>query len=179
MSRVGKNPVTVPNGVEVSFVSGMLKAKGKLGEQSVTILPEIEVKIADSEIVVSPKDTSKRALAMWGTTRSLVNNAVSGVSVGFVKRLEVNGVGYRAQAQGQKLTLQLGYSHDINYVVPEGIKVAVEGDRNSVIAVSGADKQKVGQVASEIRAFRKPEPYKGKGVRYSDEYIVRKEGKKK
>jgi len=108
-----------------------------------------------------------------------VNNAVSGVSVGFVKRLEVNGVGYRAQAQGQKLTLQLGYSHDINYVVPEGIKVAVEGDRNSVIAVSGADKQKVGQVASEIRAFRKPEPYKGKGVRYSDEYIVRKEGKKK
>jgi large subunit ribosomal protein L6 len=179
MSRVGKNPVTVPNGVEVSLVSGMLKAKGKLGEQSVTILPEIEVKIADSEIVVSPKDTSKRALAMWGTTRSLVNNAVSGVSVGFVMRLEVNGVGYRAQAQGSKLTLQLGYSHDINYVVPEGIKVAVEGDRNNVIAVSGVDKQKVGQVASEIRAFRKPEPYKGKGVRYSDEYIVRKEGKKK
>lgn len=179
MSRVGKNPVTVPNGVEVSLVSGMLKAKGKLGEQSVTILPEIEVKIADSEIVVSPKDNSKRAMAMWGTTRSLVNNAVSGVSEGFVKRLEVNGVGYRAQAQGSKLTLQLGYSHDINYVVPEGIKVAIEGDRNNVIAVSGADKQKVGQVASEIRAFRKPEPYKGKGVRYSDEYIVRKEGKKK
>ena len=116
---------------------------------------------------------------MWGTTRSLVNNAVSGVSEGFSKRLEVNGVGYRAQAQGRKLTLQLGYSHDINYTVPEGITAVVEGERNNVIVISGADKQRVGQIASEIRAFRKPEPYKGKGVRYSDEFILRKEGKKK
>jgi len=179
MSRVGKNPVTVPNGVEVNIAAGLLMAKGKLGELSVAIMPEVEVKITDSEIVVSPKEKSKRALAMWGTTRSLVNNAVCGVSEGFTKRLEVIGVGYRAQAQGQKLTMQLGYSHDIVYVVPDGVKVGVEGDRNNVIAVTGADKQKVGQVASEIRAFRKPEPYKGKGVRYSDEYVVRKEGKKK
>ena len=179
MSRVGKNPVTVPSGVEVSLAAGMLLAKGKLGELSVKIVPEVEVQITDNEIVVRPKEKSKRALAMWGTTRNLVNNAVCGVSEGFTKRLDVIGVGYRAQSQGKKLTLQLGYSHDINYSVPEGINVAVEGDRGNVIVISGADKQRVGQIASEIRAFRKPEPYKGKGVRYSDEYVVRKEGKKK
>jgi large subunit ribosomal protein L6 len=179
MSRVGKSPVTVPNGVEVSVVDGMLKAKGRLGELTVKIVSNVEVSIDDNAVKVTPKDNSKQALSMWGTTRSLVNNAVNGVSEGFSKRLEVNGVGYRAQAQGRKLTLQLGYSHDINYTVPEGITAVVEGDRNNVIIISGADKQRVGQIASEIRAFRKPEPYKGKGVRYSDEFILRKEGKKK
>jgi large subunit ribosomal protein L6 len=157
----------------------MLKAKGRLGELTVKIVSNVEVSIDDNAVKVTPKDNSKQSLSMWGTTRSLVNNAVNGVSEGFSKRLEVNGVGYRAQAQGRKLTLQLGYSHDINYTVPEGITAVVEGDRNNVIIISGADKQRVGQIASEIRAFRKPEPYKGKGVRYSDEFIVRKEGKKK
>ena len=179
MSRVGKNPIEVPNGVAVALADGVLTAKGKLGEESVSLTDAVMVEIEENLIRVRPRDDSKRARSMWGTTRSLVQNAVFGVSEGFTKRLEINGVGYRAQVQGSTLNLQLGYSHDIAYPVPDGITVALEGDRGNVIAVSGANKQRVGQVASEIRAFRKPEPYKGKGVRYSDEYILRKEGKKK
>jgi large subunit ribosomal protein L6 len=179
MSRVGQNPVTIPDGVEVSVAGGVLTAKGKLGTLTVPVMPVVEVKVEDGQITVSPAGGDKRAKTMWGTTRSLVNNAVIGVSEGFTKRLEVNGVGYRAQVQGKKLNLQLGYSHDIAFDVPEGIKIEVEGDRGNVIAVSGASKQVVGQVASEIRSFRKPEPYKGKGVKYADEQILRKEGKKK
>ena len=179
MSRVGQNPVNIPDGVEVSIVDGELTAKGKLGTQSVPLLPVVEVAVEDGQVNVKPVNDGKRARTMWGTTRSLVNNAVLGVSEGFTKKLEVNGVGYRAQVQGKKINLQLGFSHDISYEVPEGIKVEVEGDRGNVIAISGPDKQVVGQVASEIRSFRKPEPYKGKGVKYVDEQILRKEGKKK
>jgi len=179
MSRVGQSPVAIPDGVEVSIAGDILTAKGKLGEESVTLAGVVEVAIEDNEVRVKPADDTKFARSMWGTTRSLVQNAVTGVSEGFTRRLVVNGVGYRAQVQGSTLNLQLGYSHDINYPVPEGIKVALEGDRGGVIAITGPNKQRVGQMASEIRSFRKPEPYKGKGVRYDDEYIFRKEGKKK
>ena len=179
MSRVGMNPVRVPDGVVVAIANDVLTAKGKLGQESVKITKVVEVAIRDGEVRVLPRGTSKEARTMWGTTRSLVQNAVSGVSEGFTKRLNVIGVGYRAQIQGSVLNLQLGYSHDIQFPVPDGIKITLEGDRGGVIAVSGSNKQQVGQVASEIRAFRKPEPYKGKGIRYSDEFVFRKEGKKK
>lgn len=179
MSRVGLSPVRVPDGVDIAIANDVLTAKGKLGSESVKITNAVNVVLADGEIRVAPRDTSKKARAMWGTTRSLVQNAVTGVSQGFTKRLTVIGVGYRAQIQGSTLNLQLGYSHDIQFAVPDGIKIALEGDRGGVIAVSGSNKQRVGQVASEIRAFRKPEPYKGKGIRYSDEFVFRKEGKKK
>lgn len=179
MSRVGKNPVAIPSGVEVSIVDGILTAKGKLGEESVSLTDFVDVTLEDDQVRVAPRDDTKHSRSMWGTTRSLVQNAVSGVSEGFTKRLEIVGVGYRAQMQGKTLNLQLGYSHDIAFPVPEGITIALEGDRGNVIAVTGPNKQRVGQVASEIRRFRKPEPYKGKGVRYSDEYVLRKEGKKK
>lgn len=179
MSRVGKNPVEVPSGVDISIVGGTLTAKGKLGEESVTLVDAVNVTMEDNLIKIAPRDDSKHSRSMWGTTRSLVQNAVSGVSEGFTKRLEIVGVGYRAQMQGKTLNLQLGFSHDVPFPVPEGISIALEGDRGSVIAVTGPNKQRVGQVASEIRAYRKPEPYKGKGVRYSDEYVLRKEGKKK
>ena len=179
MSRVGQTPVEIPDGVEITISEGVLTAKGKLGTQMVDLLPVVQVSVNDGSVVVMPLNKGKRARTMWGTTRSLVNNAVVGVSEGFTRRLEVNGVGYRAQIQGKKLNLQLGYSHDIAFDVPEDIKIEVEGDRGNVIAVSGVNKQRVGQVASEIRGFRKPEPYKGKGVKYADEQILRKEGKKK
>ncbi len=179
MSRVGRNPVEIPGGVEVSIVDGILTAKGKLGEEAVPLTDIVDVTVEDTQVSVMPRDESKQSRSMWGTTRSLVQNAVTGVSEGFTKRLEIVGVGYRAQMQGKTLNLQLGYSHDIPYQIPEGIMIKLEGDRGNVIAVSGPNKQQVGQVASEIRGFRKPEPYKGKGVRYSDEYVIRKEGKKK
>jgi len=179
MSRVGKNPVEIPSGVEVSIVDGILTAKGKLGEETVPLTDVVDVTMEENKVSVKPRDESKQSRSMWGTTRSLVQNAVTGVSEGFTKKLEIIGVGYRAQMQGKTLNLQLGYSHDIPYPVPEGITIALEGDRGNVIAVTGPNKQQVGQVASEIRGFRKPEPYKGKGVRYSDEYVLRKEGKKK
>jgi len=156
-----------------------MTAKGKLGIQTVDLLPIVVVSVEDDSVVVKPADEGKRARTMWGTTRSLVNNAVIGVSQGFTRRLEVNGVGYRAQVQGKTLNLQLGYSHDIAFGIPEDIKIEIEGDRSNIIAVKGTDKQRVGQVASEIRGFRKPEPYKGKGVKYAGEQILRKEGKKK
>ena len=179
MSRVGKNPVEIPSGVEVSIVDDILTAKGKLGEETVPLTDIVDVTMEENKVSVKPRDESKQSRSMWGTTRSLVQNAVTGVSEGFTKKLEIVGVGYRAQMQGKTLNLQLGYSHDIPYPVPEGITIALEGDRGNVIAVTGPNKQQVGQVASEIRGFRKPEPYKGKGVRYSDEYVLRKEGKKK
>jgi len=179
MSRVGKNPVAVPDGVDVSIADNLLTAKGKLGEETVRFTDDVSVEFQDGQVWVKPKDQSKRSRSLWGTVRSLVDNAVVGVSEGFTKRLEINGVGYRAQLQGKKLNLQLGYSHDIGFDIPEGINVALEGDRQTVIAVSGPNKQQVGQVASNIRAFRGPEPYKGKGIRYAGEFILRKEGKKK
>jgi large subunit ribosomal protein L6 len=179
MSRVGKYPVAVPSGVDVSLAGNVLTAKGKLGELTVPFTDDVAVEMKDGKVWVSPTAESKRARAMWGTVRALVKNAVVGVSQGFTRRLEINGVGYRAQLQGKKLNLQLGYSHDIPFAIPEGITIKLEGDRQSVIAVSGADRQQVGQVASVIRSYRGPEPYKGKGIKYQDEVILRKEGKKK
>lgn len=179
MSRIGKNPVAIPDGVDVSIAGSVLTAKGKLGEQTVPLHDAVEVKLEDGQVTVEPVDQSKLSRSLWGTTRSLVDSAVLGVSEGFTKKLEINGVGYRAQLKGKVLNLQLGYSHDIDFPIPEGISIALEGDRDSVISVSGSNKQQVGQVASKIRSFRKPEPYKGKGIKYAGEYILRKEGKKK
>ena len=177
MSRVGSNPVEVPSGVEVAINDRLVTAKGKLGQLSFEATDSVTMAMEDGRIVVRPVDESKTARALWGTTRSRIQNLVSGVSEGFSKNLEITGVGYRAAVQGQTLSLQLGYSHDINYPIPEGITIKCE--KPTSIAISGADKQRVGQVAAEIRAYRKPEPYKGKGIRYSDEIILRKEGKKK
>ena len=177
MSRIGKHPVPVPDGVTVEISGRQITAKGKLGELQVTLMEEVEVKRDGDQIVVRPRDDSDRAQQMWGTARSVVNNLVTGVAEGFTRGLEINGVGYRAQIQGKDLVLQLGFSHEVRYPVPEGITVQCADQTH--IAVSGADKQRVGQTAAEIRAFRPPEPYKGKGIKYADEYIMRKEGKKK
>lgn len=179
MSRIGSNPVTIPDGVDVTLANGIVTAKGKNGEQTVAVLDNIEVEIDNGQITVKPLTTTKRARQAWGTTRALIANAIEGASNGFTRRLEVNGVGYRAQIQGSTLKLALGFSHDVNFPIPSDVKIAIEGDRNNVITVSGASKQRVGQIASEIRAWRPPEPYKGKGVKYAEEYILRKEGKKK
>jgi large subunit ribosomal protein L6 len=177
MSRIGKNPVAIPAGVQAALAGQVLNISGGKGKLSLPIGGDVTATIADGHITIAPKDESKRARAMWGTTRALVNNMVTGVSTGFTKQLEINGVGYRAAVQGRNLQLQLGYSHDILYPIPQDIQIACE--RPTLIAVSGADKQRVGQVAAEIRAYRGPEPYKGKGIKYSDEVIRRKEGKKK
>ena len=177
MSRVGKSPVEVPSDVDVAIVSGVLTAKGKLGELSVALSDAVTVDLADGTVTVAPIDDTKRAHAMWGTVRSLINNVVVGVSQGFNVKLEIIGVGYRAAVAGDSLNLQVGYSHEIRYSIPDGI--SIECERPTQISISGASKQRVGQAASEIRAFRKPEPYKGKGIRYENEYVMRKEGKKK
>ena len=177
MSRIGKHPVPIPDGVTVEISGRQVTAKGKLGELHVTLMEEVEVKRDGDQIVVRPRDDSDRAQQMWGTARSVVNNLVTGVAEGFTRGLEINGVGYRAQIQGKDLVLQLGFSHEVRYPVPEGITVQCPDQTH--ITVSGADKQRVGQTAAEIRAFRPPEPYKGKGIKYADEYILRKEGKKK
>jgi large subunit ribosomal protein L6 len=177
MSRVGKHPVAVPSGVTVEIANRVLKAKGKLGELSLKLSEEVEAKLEDGKVVVTPRADTKRARTLWGTTRALVNNMVGGVSKGFSKTLEINGVGYRAQVQGKNLQLQLGFSHDVVYPIPAGVTIKCE--KPTQITISGADRQRVGQVAAEIRAFRKPEPYKGKGIKYDNERILRKEGKKK
>lgn len=177
MSRVGMVPVEVPDGVDLEIANGEIKAKGKLGELTMSVGEDVEVSREDNLVWVKPANDGKRARTMWGTTRSLVNNLVTGVSQGFSKKLEITGVGYRAAMQGKVLVLQLGHSHEIRHEIPEGIKVEVPSQTEVVI--SGANNQVVGQVAAEIRSYRKPEPYKGKGVRYADEIIIRKEGKKK
>ncbi|MCZ6452859.1 MAG: 50S ribosomal protein L6 [Alphaproteobacteria bacterium] len=177
MSRVGKNPVTVPDGTDIQIVDQLVRAKGKLGELTVTLPREVEISHEDNLIWLKPRETTKRAQAMWGTSRAILSNLVTGVSEGYSKTLEITGVGYRAAVQGKTLNLQLGFSHDINFAIPEGIEIKCENQ--TTIEVSGTDKQAVGQVAAEIRAFRKPEPYKGKGIRYRGEQILRKEGKKK
>lgn len=177
MSRVGLMPVTVPDGVDVQIAGRIITAKGKLGELSMTLVDEVEVAREESSIKVTPRGETKRARTMWGTTRSLLNNLVVGVSEGFTINLEINGVGYRAAVEGSDLVLQLGYSHEVRFPIPDGITIKCE--RPTAIEISGANKQKVGQVAAEIRAFRKPEPYKGKGIKYADEILLRKEGKKK
>jgi len=177
MSRVGKNPVTIPEGVEITIADNILTAKGKLGELRLTTRPEVELSVEDGKVHVSPATDDKFARAMWGTTRANVANMCEGVSAGFKKEMELIGVGYRAAVQGQKLQLQLAYSHDIFYDIPAGIEIKC--DKPTSIVVQGADKQTVGQVCAEIRAYRPPEPYKGKGIRFVGEQIVRKEGKKK
>ena len=177
MSRIGKNPVTVPEGVELAFVGLNVTAKGKLGELTALLTDDVDITREDNLVWVKPRGDSPRSRQMWGTTRSVINNLVVGVSEGFSRNLEINGVGYRAALEGKDLVMQLGFSHEIRHPVPEGITIKCPDQTH--ITVEGADKQKVGQTASEIRAYRPPEPYKGKGVKYADEYILRKEGKKK
>ena len=177
MSRVGKHPVAVPSGVEVQMSGHTLSAKGSLGTLRLVVSNEVTAAIADGAVTIAPKNDTKHARAMWGTTRALVNNMVTGVAKGFSVTLEINGVGYRAAAQGNTLNLQLGYSHEIAYPIPADVKIVCE--RPTLINVSGADRQRVGQIAAEIRAYRPPEPYKGKGIKYSTETVRRKEGKKK
>jgi large subunit ribosomal protein L6 len=178
MSRIGKHPVVVPGGVTVAVEGQRVSAKGKLGELTARLPPEVSVVLEDGRVTVAPRDKEeKRDRAMWGMSRSIVQNLVKGVSEGFTRRLEISGVGYRAAVDGKVLNLQLGYSHDIKFAIPEDVKIVCETP--TAIAISGADKQRVGQIAAEIRGFREPEPYKGKGVRYAEERILRKEGKKK
>jgi large subunit ribosomal protein L6 len=178
MSRIGKKPVAMPQGVTATVEGQILTVKGPKGTLTMPLLDDlVKYEIAEGEIRVTPLTDAQRNRAAWGMTRTNVQNLVTGVTEGFTKVLEITGVGYRAQAQGRKLRLQLGYSHDVNYDLPEGIDVKTP-DQNTV-EISGIDKQKVGQVAAEIRRWRKPEPYKGKGIKYRGEYIFRKEGKKK
>ena len=178
MSRIGKKPVATPAGVSATIEGQTLTVKGPKGTLSMQLLDDlVKYEIGEGEIVVSPLTDAQRNRAAWGMTRTNVQNLVTGVTEGFTKVLEISGVGYRAQAQGKNLRLQLGYSHDVNFPVPEGVDVKTP-DQNTV-EISGIDKQKVGQVAAEIRRWRKPEPYKGKGIKYRGEYIFRKEGKKK
>jgi len=177
MSRIGKKPVSVPSGVTASVDGQTVKAKGPKGELSFVVNEEVLVKMEDGAIKVDPRDESKVARSKWGMSRTMILNILDGVTKGFEKRLEINGVGYRASMQGKNLQLALGFSHDVLYPIPEGISIVVP--KPTEIVVSGIDKQQVGQVAAEIREYRGPEPYKGKGVKYAGEKIVRKEGKKK
>ncbi len=186
MSRIGKNPVSIPEGVEITLSGQDLKAKGKLGELSLRLHDEVGAAIEDvanddgqtSKVVrLHPKSKSRFAQQIWPTMRTLVDNICIGVSKGYEKKLEIHGVGYRANLQGTDLVLALGFSHEVRYAIPSEVTITVE--KQTALTVSGIDKQRVGQVAAEIRRFKKPEPYKGKGIRYADEYIVRKEGKKK
>lgn len=177
MSRLGKKPIPVPKGVTPTLTGQTLKVKGPKGELSFTAPDNVEIAVANDNVTVRPRDDSNSARAMWGLTWSMIENLTTGVTQGFTKELEINGVGYRAAVQGKKLNLALGYSHDINYDIPAGIEIKTP--KPTEIIISGIDKQRVGQVAAEIRAYRGPEPYKGKGIKYKDEYIHRKEGKKK
>jgi len=177
MSRIGKKPVPVPSGVTATINGQTIAVKGPKGELSFVLSDQVLAEMTDDGIKVDPRGNSKTARSLWGMSRTMVQNIVTGVSEGFEKKLEMTGVGYRAQMQGKNLQLALGFSHDVIYDVPEGIEVKCP--KPTEIVVSGIDKQTVGQVAAEIREFRPPEPYKGKGVRYAGEFIVRKEGKKK
>lgn len=177
MSRIGKKPVAIPAGVTASIDGGQLSVKGPKGTLSMPLADLISYSVEEGGISVQPANDSKQARAFWGMQRTMVQNLVTGVTEGFTKTLEITGVGYRANAQGKNLKLQLGYSHDVDYPVPEGI--TIQTPDQTTINISGIDKQKVGQVAAEIRRWRKPEPYKGKGIKYRGEFIFRKEGKKK
>ncbi|WP_306120245.1 MULTISPECIES: 50S ribosomal protein L6 [unclassified Roseitalea] len=177
MSRIGKKPVAVPDGVTASVDGQTIRAKGPKGELSYVVNDEVLVAMDDDGITVTPRDNSKDARAKWGMSRTMIANIVNGVKDGFERKLEISGVGYRAAMQGSKLQLALGYSHDVIYELPEGITAATP--KPTEIVLTGIDKQRLGQAAAEIRKFRPPEPYKGKGVKYAEETIVRKEGKKK
>ncbi|MGH6894706.1 MAG: 50S ribosomal protein L6 [Dongiaceae bacterium] len=175
MSRVGKNPVAIPQGVTVEVGAGIATVKGKLGTLKLPITKDVEISIKDGKVWVKPLTETQQSRVMWGTTRANLRNMVEGVSKGYSKNLDINGVGYRASVQGKNLQLQMGYSHDVSYPIPEGITIKCE--KPTAIQISGYDKHKVGQVAAEIRAVRPPEPYKGKGIRYAGEVIKRKVGK--
>ena len=177
MSRVGSSAITIPADVTLSNDGGVIVVKGKNGELSTSLHSDVELSVADNVATLKPARDTRQAKALWGTMRSNLNNMVVGVTEGFSRKLEINGVGYRAAMQGNKLVLSLGFSHPVEMEVPAGLKVAVEN--NTSVTITGADKQLLGQFASEVRAKRPPEPFKGKGVKYEDEYIVRKEGKKK
>lgn len=177
MSRIGKNPVLLPQGVTAQFDGKILTVKGSKGELSLSPNPLVQVEITESQITVTRDADSREKRSLHGLTRTLIQNMVDGVSKGFEKRLEINGVGYRAQVQGNKVVFSLGYSHPVEFPFPEGITIKADEEKKNVIIVSGIDKQKVGQAAAVIRSFRKPEPYKGKGIKYEDERIRRKAGK--
>ena len=177
MSRIGKYPVEIPAGVEIAIADGMLTATGKLGSLSFPLTDAIETTYADGRVTIVPRNNERRTRMMWGTTRALVASLVRGVSVGYSKTLEITGTGYRAAVVGRNLELNLGFSHPVVYPIPDGITITTP--RPTAIAIAGSDKQQVGQVALDIRRYRPPEPYKGKGVRYDNEVIRRKEGKKK
>jgi large subunit ribosomal protein L6 len=177
MSRIGKKPIAVPSGITANIEGQTVKVKGPKGALQVVLHDDVEVKLEGGQIKVDPRSDSKRARSQWGTSRTLISNLIAGVTKGFEERLEINGVGYRAAVQGKNLQIALGYSHDIVYPIPEGITIATP--RPIEIVISGSDRQKVGQVAAEIRDYRPPEPYKGKGIKYAGERIFRKEGKKK
>lgn len=177
MSRIGKQPIIIPEGIEITLTNEVIKVKGPKGELEFNILPEVKITKEDQEIKVGRLGDSKEARSIHGLTRAIINNMVIGVSKGFEKRLEIVGVGYRAQSNGKKITLNLGYSHPIEYEALDGVKIEMDKDNKNIIVVSGIDKQKVGEVAANIRKFRQPEPYKGKGIRYVDEYVRRKAGK--
>ena len=177
MSRIGKKPVELPSGVSAAVSGQTIEVKGPKGARSFTATDDVTLVVEDNVVKVEPRGKSKRARQQWGMSRTMVSNLVTGVTEGFKKELEINGVGYRAQMQGNTLKLSLGLSHDVNYDAPQG--VTVTAPKQTQIVVEGIDEQLVGQVAAEIRAWRKPEPYKGKGIKYVDEYIFRKEGKKK
>lgn len=177
MSRIGKKPVSVPGGVTAAVNGQEVKIKGPKGELKHVLVDAMVAKLDQGEIAITMREDTKEARAMWGMSRTMVSNLIAGVTDGFSKRLEITGVGYRAAVQGANLQLQLGYSHDIAYPVPQGIQIVCP--KPTEIVITGIDKQKVGQVAAEIRAYRPPEPYKGKGIRYAGEFIARKEGKKK
>ncbi len=177
MSRIGKKPVAIPSGVTASMEAGVLSMKGPKGTLTMPLVDDVTYTLENGELAVKPANATKRARSFWGMQRTLVQNLVTGVTDGFTKTLEITGVGYRAAAQGRKLKLQLGYSHDVDIDVPEGIDVKTPDQ--TTVEISGSDKQKVGQLAAEIRRWRKPEPYKGKGIKYRGEFIFRKEGKKK
>ena len=177
MARIGKKAVAVPSGVTANVDGQTIKIKGPKGALQVVLHDDIEVKMDKGAIKIDPRAETKRARSQWGTSRTLVNNLIAGVTKGFEEKLEIVGVGFRAAVQGKTLNLQLGFSHDVNFAIPQGIAIATP--KPTEIVVTGIDKQQVGQVAAEIRGFRPPEPYKGKGVKYAGEYIFRKEGKKK
>ncbi|MCB1481594.1 MAG: 50S ribosomal protein L6 [Rhodobiaceae bacterium] len=177
MSRIGKKSVEVPSGVTVAIDGQNVSAKGPKGELQITLVEQVLAQMGDDGVSVQPRDKSKESRSAWGMSRTLVSNIVEGVSKGFERKLEISGVGYRAAVQGKTLQLSLGYSHDVNFEIPADVQIACP--KPTEIIVTGIDKQRVGQVAANIRKWREPEPYKGKGIRYSDEYVVRKEGKKK
>jgi large subunit ribosomal protein L6 len=177
MSRIGKKAVSMPSGVSANIADGILAVKGPKGELTMPMSDDISYEVEGDGVVVKPANETKRARAFWGMQRTLVQNLVTGVTEGFSKVLEINGVGYRAKVQGKTLNMQLGYSHDVDFAIPDGIEIKTPDQ--TTVEIFGMDKQQVGQVAAEIRRWRKPEPYKGKGIKYRGEYIFRKEGKKK